>query len=94
MNEAPRYVFQLEDEFHAEPVGEDFETMEAALAALRKVLSVPFSEPPHCPPCTGWEKCQRDWVVNKFRVVSPEKWELVEQIYVAQSTPSGVEWKQ
>lgn len=94
MNQAPQYIFQLEDEFHAEPVGEDFESMEAALSALREVLSVPFSEPPHCPPCTDWTECQRDWVINKFRVVLSETWELVEQTYVAKSTPNGVQWRQ
>ncbi len=94
MNEVPRYIYQLEDEFHAEPVGEAFETFEAALIALRGVVAIPFSEPPHCPPCSNWKECQRDWVVNKYRVLSPDKWQLVEQTYAAKATPDGVEWKQ
>lgn len=93
MNESARYIFQLEDEFHAEPVGQGFESMEQALTALREILTVPFSEPPHCPPCTGWKECQRDWVINKYRVLSPDNWKLVEQSYVARSTPTGVEWQ-
>ena len=89
----PHVIFQLEDEFHAEAVGEAFSSFEAALTALREVLALPFSERPHSPPCTNWRGCQRDWVINKYRVVSDERWELVEQTYVAASTANGVEWR-
>lgn len=93
MNEEPRYIFLIDDEFHSDTVGDSYTSFDDAMCALRKILSMSFNEVPHRPPCENWKDCQRDWFINKYLVVTHSEWQHIEQTHVAKSTFQGVDWK-
>jgi hypothetical protein len=86
------FIFQVEDEFHAELLEGVFSTHESALAEVRRVCEVPFGVAPNCPPCTNWRECHRDYVIKKYRVTPKGEWELLEELPVATTASSGVTW--
>jgi hypothetical protein len=51
-------MFVIEDEAHAERLGE-FSTIEAATAELRRLSKVSWDEAPNVAPCTNWRACGR-----------------------------------
>ncbi len=56
-------VFQIEDDFHAEPDKDRYESLEAAVTELRRRAAIPFGQDPNIPPCSSSATCCRDWVV-------------------------------
>jgi hypothetical protein len=57
-------VFIVEDDFHAERMGE-FSTRDAAIAFLER-LKVDASAPENRPPCTNWRACHRDYYLLEY----------------------------
>ena len=59
-------VFQIEDDFHAEPDEGRYESLEAAVSELRRRAEMPFGMAPNVPPCSSSAMCCRDWVVHEY----------------------------
>ena len=55
-------MFVIEDEAHAEPQGE-FDSLESAIAELRRRADMPWDAAPNLPPCTNWRTCGRRYEV-------------------------------
>jgi hypothetical protein len=57
-------VFVVEDEFHAEVMGQ-FRSEAAAMAFLADLRGSPLA-PLNRPPCTTWETCSRKYYLLEF----------------------------
>jgi hypothetical protein len=84
-------MFMIEDDFHAELVGEKLETFEAALLAVRQIAALPFGEKPNAPPCTHWENCQRDYHILEYDD-SQTAWQLIRRVEICSVSATGIEW--
>jgi hypothetical protein len=51
-------LYILEDELHAEHIGE-FPTREAASAEARRRMALPWDSPENRAPCSSWRRCGR-----------------------------------
>src|SRR6185436_11639562 len=60
-----RSMWMIEDEAHAEPQGE-FESLDSALAELRRRAGMPWDAAPNVAPCTSWRTCGRRYEVVEF----------------------------
>lgn len=65
-------VFVIEDEWHAEWIGE-FATRAEAEAELDRLAAIPWDEPPNQCPCGSWRKCGRRYHLIEFDAAS-EPW--------------------
>jgi hypothetical protein len=84
-------VFRIEDAFHAEPVREEFDSLEEAVGELRRREALPFEEPPVKPPCKNWQTCQRIYEVIEYDA-SSEPWEELRRIPYLEISAEGSEW--
>jgi hypothetical protein len=74
-------MFHIEDEMHADLDG-PYPSLEAAVSALRNIVTGRWDEPPLRPPCGGWRDCHRIYVVVDYdEGASPwrenRRWEVV-----------------
>ena len=58
-------TYLIEDDFHADSLGETYSTLEDALAEVHRIINLPFEQEPHSPPCTSWRQCQREIVIKR-----------------------------
>jgi hypothetical protein len=87
--QAPVSTFVIEDELHAELHGE-FETLDAALAELRRRAALPWDKPPNLAPCTSWRTGGRHYIVREYDDGSPPG--LVRSVDVLNVSASGPQW--
>jgi hypothetical protein len=83
-------MFVIEDECHAEWVGE-FASREEAYAELRKIASVPWDEAPNACPCTSWRTCGRRYLVIHFDT-SSDPWRQLSNEAVLEVSAKATEW--
>jgi|GEM_PF-5430303 hypothetical protein len=86
------FVYQIDDEFHDERIGDTHRSYESALQEVQRFVDVPFGVEPNCPPCTNWRKCQREYVIKKYEVNTSGRRQLVEETPVATVSAEGVIW--
>jgi len=65
-------MFVIEDEWHAERIGE-FTSRKEAHDRLRELAELPWDKPPNVCPCTSWRTCGRRYYVIEFDA-SAEPW--------------------
>lgn len=58
-------MFVIEDEWHAEWVGE-YVSREEAHAELRRLAKLPWDEAPNACPCMSWRTCGRRYHIIEF----------------------------
>jgi len=58
-------MFVIEDELHAEWVGE-FPSRKEALAELARLAELPWDEEPNRCPCISWRTCRRRYHLIEF----------------------------
>jgi len=58
-------TFVIEDQTHAEPVGE-FKTIAEARAELDRLSRIPWDESPNVAPCQSWRTCGRDYEIIEY----------------------------
>ena len=58
-------MFVVEDEWHAEVIGE-FDSRAEAQAELRRLADLPWDEPPNLCPCTSWRTCGRRYRLIEY----------------------------
>ena len=80
----------IEDEAHAEPQGE-FDSLESALAELRRRALTPWDAAPNVAPCTSWQTCGRRYEVVEFDTAQSPRREI-QRIHVLDISAAGVKW--
>ncbi|CAN0481268.1 unnamed protein product, partial [Phaeothamnion confervicola] len=68
MTEKSTYL--IEDDFHDDSLGGTYSTLEDALAEVYRIISLPFEQEPHSPPCTNWHQCRREFVIREVHTFS------------------------
>lgn len=58
-------MFVIEDEWHAEWIGE-YVSREEALAELRRLAKLPWDDAPNVCPCMSWRTCGRRYHIVEF----------------------------
>jgi hypothetical protein len=58
-------VFVIEDEAHAELHGE-FESIDEAIAELKRRASIPWDQEPNVAPCMSWRTCGRRYDIIEY----------------------------
>lgn len=72
---ADNSTYLIEDDLHADSLGETYSTLEDALAEVHRIINLPFEQEPHTPPCTSWRQCQREIVIREVRTLPARpKW--------------------
>lgn len=83
-------MFVIEDEWHAEWIGE-FNSREEAVAELRRLATVPWDEAPNVCPCTSWRTCGRRYHVIQFET-SSEPWRQLSNDAVLEVSAKTTAW--
>jgi hypothetical protein len=84
-------MFIIEDDFHAEFIGEKFDTFDSAILELRKISAVPFGNIPNKPPCVDWQNCQRDYQIVEYDDTQTP-WKLIAKTQVLNISASKSVW--
>lgn len=87
--ENSKFVYLIEDDFHAE-VHAEFDSMQSAMDELHRMSEVPFGRAPNMPPC-GNSGCHRDWHVIEYNA-GTEPWSEAKSLRIAESSDSGWRW--
>ena len=83
-------MFVIEDEWHAEQVGE-FSTREQAINELRRLAAVPWDQTPNHAPCTNCEACGRRYEMIEYDATTVP-WRELERTPALEVSTSGVSW--
>ena len=87
---APGVVFVIEDDLHADLVGE-YPTRVAAVAALRVLAATPWDAAPNRPPCAGWRSCGRHYEIVEYdRAATP--WRELSRVPALTISAVGADW--
>ncbi len=80
----------IEDEFHCEQDG-PFESLESAIAELRRRAEIAWDSHPNRAPCTSWRTCGRKYHLREYETRG-ESWRLLRETHVLDISATGVEW--
>lgn len=83
-------MFVIEDEWHAEWMGE-FDSREEADAEIRRLASLPWDEAPNVCPCTSWRTCGRRYHIIQFET-SYEPWRSLSDEAVLEVSAKATAW--
>jgi hypothetical protein len=84
-------MYIIEDDFHAEIIGEKFDTFDSVLFELQRISEIPFGEAPNKPSCGGWRDCIRDYHIVEYDD-SQLPWKLISNTKVLQISASEIKW--
>jgi len=84
-------LFVIEDEAHAEQCGEH-STLEEAVAKLRQLAGIPWSEEPNVAPCTSWRTCGRRYEIVQYET-SSHPWKELRRTPVLEINAKGTFWQ-
>jgi hypothetical protein len=83
-------MFRIEDELHDESFGQDFETMDAVLAELRRLAAIPWDQEPNCAPCMNWRNCGRHYEITEYNADDPVP--EIRRFLTLEISAAGVKW--
>ena len=83
-------IFVVEDERHAEPIGE-FASRDEAVAELHRLATLPWDQEPNIAPCGGWRTCGRNYEVVEYDT-SREPWRELSRTAVLDISAEGARW--
>ena len=83
-------MWMIEDEAHAEPQGE-FESLDNALAELRRRALLPWDVAPNIAPCASWRTCGRKYDVVEFATSESPSREI-QRVHVLDISATCVTW--
>jgi hypothetical protein len=83
-------VFSIEDEIHAEHLGE-FASFDEAVAEPRRLANIPWDRAPNVAPCTSWKTCGREYVVIESDDSHPPG-KVLRRTPVLEVSASGAKW--
>jgi hypothetical protein len=83
-------MFVIEDEWHAEWIGE-YASLEEAHAELRRLANLPWDEAPNRCPCMSWRTCGRRYHVVEFDT-SGEPWRSLNDQALLEVSSKATVW--
>lgn len=83
-------IFVVEDQSHAEAIGE-FPTLQEAWDELLRLSAIPWDATPNLAPCQSWEACGRDYEIIEYDIAG-ETWTLVQRYAGMEVSAAGVAW--
>jgi hypothetical protein len=83
-------MFVIEDEFHAEWIGE-YASSEEAHAELRRLADLPWDEAPNRCPCMSWRTCGRRYHIIEFDT-SGERWRSLNDEPLLEVSAKAITW--
>ena len=84
-------MFVIEDELHAETIGENYLTLEDAKAELLKLSQTAWDESPNKAPCENWKTCGRKYEIAEYDTATTP-WKELRRIPMLQVDAKGVVW--
>jgi hypothetical protein len=90
-------IYLIEDEVHSDGLGGRYSTFESALAEVQRIVTLPFEEEPHNPPCASWQQCKREIVIKEVEIISsPQipgpRLRVITEIPILTTSANGVIW--
>lgn len=85
-------LFCIEDEIHAELVGEGFVSFQAALTEVRRLASIPWDVEPNVAPCKSWRTCGRHYEIVEYETSTEPSWKELRRFPVVEVMSDGVRW--
>ena len=85
-------IFIIEDEQHAEPMGEFRKFVDAAVELVR-LSTLPWDEPPNRAPCTSWKTCGRHYDIVEYDFTGCP-WQEVSRVHALTVSHDGPKWAQ
>lgn len=83
-------VFWVEDEIHADGIGE-FTTFDEAVDELRRLEKVSWDEQPNTPPCGNLKTCGREYVIIEYNA-DDTPYDKLNETYVLSTAATGNTW--
>jgi hypothetical protein len=83
-------MFAIEDELHADAVGQ-FTNREDALAELNRLVLIPWDNKPNRAPCTNWRNCGREYELIEYDVTK-NPWHELSRNPVLSISKAGPKW--
>jgi hypothetical protein len=83
-------LFIVEDEMHAERMGE-FSTLGEAWAEVQRLAALPFDRRPNLPPCTKGAACRRTYEITEYDD-RQAPWREISRILAVELTANGAAW--
>ena len=83
-------MFVIDDEAHAEPVGE-FDSKADAVEELQQLSRLPWDEAPNLCPCTSWRTCGRRYHLIEYDT-SWTPWRALSNVPTLQVSAAGTAW--
>jgi hypothetical protein len=84
--------FVIEDENHAEQVGE-FSSMDQVWAELARRARIPWDQPPNVAPCMSWQTCGRSYAILHYDT-SKTPWEELDRFTALDVSAKGTVWSE
>jgi hypothetical protein len=84
-------MWVIEDELHAELIGEFPDQIEA-VSELKRLAEVPWDEAPNQAPCTNWPTCGRNYELVEYDVSSTGQWNERQRIPALNVSKEGFSW--
>jgi len=85
-------MFIIEDEVHAEPQKEHYNSYDEAFNYLKRLSTISWNEAPNKCPCTNWEDCSRQYVIIEYDDSSTPWKEINRTQMILEISSKGVEW--
>ena len=82
--------FVIEDDFHAEAMGEPFGNVRDAVAELLRLGELPWDSVPNRAPCVGWDACGRDYWLIEYE--GDASWRRRRGLFVMRMGAGGAHW--
>jgi hypothetical protein len=83
-------MFVIEDEAHAEQLGE-FPTVEAATTELRRLSELAWDQAPNVAPCTSWRTCGRRYELVQYDTTD-RPWQEKTRVPALNVSAQGIDW--
>ncbi|CAE6699078.1 hypothetical protein XA1314C_03790 [Xanthomonas arboricola] len=82
--------FVIEDESHAEQIGE-YASLDEAWAELGRLAAIPWDQRPNVAPCPSWQTCGRTYKIIEYET-SSTPWRELRQVSGLDVSVNGVAW--
>jgi len=86
-------LFRIEDEIHAESVGGDYASFDAALAEVRLLANVPWGTPPNVAPCQNSAACGRRYEIVEYDTSTSPYWTELRRTSIVEIKRDGAKWE-
>jgi hypothetical protein len=86
----PLPMYLIEDQLHAESIGE-FGSLAEVANELQRLAALPWDQPPNLAPCADWATCGRDYEVIEYDATQ-QPWRELSRVSALSVSAAGVVW--